>query len=107
MVAILSISNEVDEEIAQAYVGFITSVPHGTPFVRRHGQRSAHPAGAHRARHRAQNPHTQQFVVRQPRASVGTLMNCEPRDLSRRIVFRIMRREEDPFTSGTAMRWTD
>jgi hypothetical protein len=31
-------------------------VPHGTPSVRRHGQRSAHPVGAHRARHRAQSP---------------------------------------------------
>jgi hypothetical protein len=27
-------------------------------------------------------------------------MNCEPRDLSRRIVLRIVRREEDAFTSG-------
>jgi hypothetical protein len=34
-------------------------------------------------------------------------MNCEPRDLSRRIVPRIMRREEDAFNSGAAMRWTD
>ena len=51
-------SNEVDEEIAQAYVDIITSVPHGTPSVRRHGLRSAHSAGAHRARHRAQSAHT-------------------------------------------------
>ena len=31
-----------------------SSVPLGTPSVRRHGQRSAHPAVAHRARYRAQ-----------------------------------------------------
>ena len=36
----------VDEGIAQAYVDIITSVPHGTPSVRRHGLRSAHSAGA-------------------------------------------------------------
>jgi hypothetical protein len=32
--------------------------------------------------------------------------NCEPRDLSRRMIW-IMRREEHAFTSGAAMRWTD
>jgi hypothetical protein len=36
----------VDAGIAQAYVDIITSVPYGTPSVRRHGQRSAHSAGA-------------------------------------------------------------
>jgi hypothetical protein len=46
----------VDAGIAQAYLDIITSVPHGTPSVRRHGLRSAHPAGAQRARHRAQPP---------------------------------------------------
>lgn len=49
-------SKMVDAGIAQAYVDIITSVPHGTPSVRRHGLRSAHSAGAHRARHRAQPP---------------------------------------------------
>jgi hypothetical protein len=53
------------------------------------------------------NPHTAQFVVRQPRASVGTFMNCEPRDLSRRIVLRIMRRGEDAFTRGIPLPWSD
>jgi hypothetical protein len=49
-------SKRVDAGIAQAYVDIITSVPHGTPSVRPHGLRSAHSAGAHRARHRAQPP---------------------------------------------------
>ena len=49
-------SKMVDAGIAQAYVDIITSVPRGTPSVRRHGLRSAHSAGAHRARHRAQPP---------------------------------------------------
>jgi len=98
---------EVDPEITQAYVGNITSVPHGTPSVRRHGQRSAHPDGAHRARHRAQNLNTPQSVVRQPRASVGALMHCESRDLSRRIVLRIVRCEEEAFTSGISSPWSD
>ena len=58
VVSMMTDSNEVDARIAQAYVGVITSVPHGTPSVRRNGQRSAHPVGAHRARHRAQSsPH--------------------------------------------------
>ena len=48
--------NDLDEGIARAYVGFIASVPHGTSSVRLKGQRSAHPVGAHRARHRAQSP---------------------------------------------------
>jgi hypothetical protein len=50
----IDFSNEVDPRIVQAYVGIITSVPHGTPSARLQGQRSAHPAGAHRARYRAQ-----------------------------------------------------
>ena len=39
-------SKMVDAGIAQAYVDIITSVPHGTPSVRRHGLWSAHSAGA-------------------------------------------------------------
>lgn len=50
-------SKTVDAGIAQAYVDIITSVPHGTPSVRRHGLPSAHPASAHRARHRAHPKH--------------------------------------------------
>jgi hypothetical protein len=58
MVGNLSITRRrVDAGIAQAYVGVITSVPHGTASVRQHGQRSAHPASAHRARHRAHPTH--------------------------------------------------
>ncbi len=34
-------------------------------------------------------------------------MSCEPRDLSRRIVLRITRREGDAFTSGMAVPWSD
>ena len=49
-----SLEGGLTRESHGAYVGIITSVPHGTPSVRRHGQRSAHPASAHRARHRAQ-----------------------------------------------------
>ena len=68
MVGNLSITRRrVDAGIAQAYVGFITSVPHGTSSVRRYGQRSAQPASAHRARHRA-HPHTSQIDARRPRA---------------------------------------
>ena len=36
--------NDVDDDIAQAYVGLIPSVPHGTPPVRHNGLRSAHSA---------------------------------------------------------------
>ena len=57
----------VDAGIAQAYVGFITSVPHGTSSVRLKGQRSAHPVGAHRARHQAQSQ-TSQADARRPSA---------------------------------------
>jgi len=39
--------------------------------------------------------------------SVGAFINCESRDLSRRIVLRIMRREEDAFASGVALPWND
>jgi hypothetical protein len=45
--------NAVDDGIARAYVGFIHSVPHGTPPVRHNGIRSAHSADAPRARFRA------------------------------------------------------
>lgn len=38
---------------------------------------------------------------------VGTSMSCEPRDLSRRIILRIKRREGDAFTSGIAVPWSD
>lgn len=38
--------NAVDANGARAYVGLITSVPHGTPSVRLSGQRSAHSADA-------------------------------------------------------------
>ena len=34
--------NAVDDGIARAYVGLISSVPHGTPPVRHNGIRSAH-----------------------------------------------------------------
>jgi hypothetical protein len=51
--------NVVDAGVAQAYVGIITSVPHGTSSVRLKGRRSAHPVGAHRARHRAQSQTSQ------------------------------------------------
>jgi len=97
----------VDAGIAQAYVDVITSVPHGTSSVRRYGQRSAQTASAPRARHRAQILTHRSLKVRQPRAFVGTFMNCEPRDLSRRIVPRIMRRGENAFTSGVALPWND
>lgn len=46
-------SNGVDASITRAYVDFITSVPHGTPPVRRNGLRSAYSADALRARFRA------------------------------------------------------
>jgi hypothetical protein len=47
MVATLSIARVMlTRESPRAYVGLITLVPHGTPSVRRHGQRSAHSAGA-------------------------------------------------------------
>ncbi len=85
-------SNEVDAGVAQAYVGVIASVPHGTSSVRPKGQRSAHPVGAHRARHRAQ-PQTSQTDARRPRSgSSPRLLSCEPRYLSRRIILRITRR---------------
>ena len=42
--------NDVDDQVDRAYVGLITSVPHGTPPVRHNGIRSAHSADAPRAR---------------------------------------------------------
>lgn len=42
--------NAVDDGIARAYVGLISSVPHGTPPVRHNGIRSAYSADAPRAR---------------------------------------------------------
>ena len=55
-------SKMVDAGIAEAYVDIITSVPHGTPPVRPHGLRSAHSAGAQRARHRAQPPNNRRVM---------------------------------------------
>jgi hypothetical protein len=46
--------NHVDANLARAYGGLISSVPHGTPPVRHNGIRSAHSADAPRARFRAQ-----------------------------------------------------
>jgi hypothetical protein len=59
MLVIAHFENVVDAGVAQAYVGIITSVPHGTSSVRLKGRRSAHPVGAHRARHRAQSQTSQ------------------------------------------------
>ncbi len=74
-------SNGLDEGIVRAYLGVIASVPHGTPSVRLKGQRSAHPVGALRARHRAQSS-THRGPVHDDRGRlVGTPMSCEPRDL--------------------------
>ena len=39
---LMTVHNDVDANIRRAYVGFITSVPHGTPPVRRNGIWSAH-----------------------------------------------------------------
>ena len=80
-------------ESRRRIVGVITSVPHGTSSVRRHGQRSAHPVGAHRARHRAQPSQHRSPVARPTDAVSRRALSCEHRDLSRRIVLRIMRRE--------------
>lgn len=63
VVRVNGLSDGVDVRIAQEYVGVITSVPHGTSSVRPKGQRSAHPAGAHRARHRAHPPHFAAVVL--------------------------------------------
>jgi hypothetical protein len=70
MVCNLSITRRGLTRESQAYVDIITSVPHGTPSVRRHGQRSAHSASAHRARHRAQ-PQTSQTDARRLSRFVG------------------------------------
>jgi hypothetical protein len=59
-------SKMVDAGIAQAYVDIITSVPHGTPSVRRHGQRSAHSAGAP-GHGIERNPKRSQTDARRPR----------------------------------------
>ena len=39
--------------------------------------------------------------------SSARLVSCEPRCLSRRIILRIMRRDEAAFTSGIALPWYD
>jgi hypothetical protein len=91
----------------QAYVGVITSVPHGTPSVRPTGQRSAPPVGALIARHRAQSSPHRSPLRDFPGRLVGTPMSCELRDLLRRIVLRTRRRQGDAFTSSITVRWSD
>jgi hypothetical protein len=44
-------------------------VPHGTSSVRLKGQGRAHPADAHRARHRAHSPHFAAVVPARMRAA--------------------------------------
>jgi len=48
---------------------YFASVPHGTSSVRLKGQRRAHPADAHRARHRAHSPHFAAVVPARMRAA--------------------------------------
>lgn len=98
--------NVIDAGVAQAYVGFIASVPHCTPFVRPKDQRSAHPVGAHRARHRAQSQHRRLMHDNRERF-VGALLSCEPRYLSpaHHPQDRALRR--DAFTSGMVLPWFD
>jgi hypothetical protein len=67
MVGNLSITRRwLTRGIAQAYVDVITSVRHGTPSVRRHGQQSAHSAGAP-GHGIERNPKTSQTDARRPR----------------------------------------
>ena len=101
-----SLFEGLDEDIARAYFSIITSVPHGTPSVRPQGQRSAHPVVALRARHHAQSSRIA-ACARRTRRFVGTSMSCEPRDLSRRSILRITRRDGDAFTSGSTMPWSE
>jgi len=107
MVVSVPITRTILTKASRAYVGVIASVPHGTPSVRLKGQRSAHPVGALRARHRAQSSPHRSPVHDDRGRLIGTPMSCEPRDLSRRIILRIKRREGDAFTSGIASPWSD
>jgi hypothetical protein len=77
-----------------------SSVPLGTPSVRRHGQRSAHPAVAHRARYRAQLLNIAARCTTTDSGSSARRLSCEPRCLSRRIILRIVCREEAAFPAA-------
>ena len=80
-------------------------MPDGTSSVRRIGQRSAHPVGAHRAQHRAQSD-TSQSVARQPRAvsrRAHELRACE--EYCRREGYEILERfKEEGESAKTADR---
>jgi hypothetical protein len=106
VVSMMTTRTRLTRESRRRMLSVITSVPHGTPSVRRNGQRSAHPVGAHRARHRAQSSPHRSPLHDDRRRLVGT-MNCEPRDLSPRIILRITRCEGNAFTSGIARPWSD
>jgi hypothetical protein len=97
-------SKRVDAGIAQAYVGIITSVPHGTPSLRRHGLRSAHSAGA-QGHGIERNPQKSQSDARRPTLVRRRRSSCEPRCLSPRVILRITRCAEDAFTRGVASPW--
>jgi hypothetical protein len=81
--------NDVDEHVDRAYGGFITSVPHGTPPVRRNGIRSAHSADAPRAR--------LERILHDIAVQYSGLWRCR--------VLRTTRRHEAAFTSGTIKPW--
>ena len=94
--------NDVDADIAQAYVGLITSVPHGTPPVRHNGhpERAFRPT-AHRARHRAHPSQHRSLLQRSPRAVDRHTVELRTSMASRGVVvLRITRRDEAAFTSG-------
>jgi hypothetical protein len=92
MVLSVSITQGVDAQDAQAYVGIIASVPHGhsPPFAATaNGARIRSAPTGHGIERRPQH-----IAGRGPTivTVVGTPVSCQNRDLSRRIILRITRR---------------
>lgn len=107
VVSVLNSKTRLTRESHRRMLAFITSVPHGTPSVRRHGQRSARTASARRGTASSAIPNIADWRTTTESGSSVRFLNCESRYLSRRIILRIMRCAEDAFTSGVALPWLD
>ena len=101
----MTVHNDVDPNTMRAYVDLITSVPHGTPPVRHTGIRSAHSAGASRARFGAHPLQPSQPFAEQPRAVDLHTAGCELECLSRRRVFRTARQQGGSVRQAVIAPW--
>ena len=95
---LMTAHNDVDDDIAQAYVGLIPSVPHGTPPVRHNGIRSAHSADRPKGTAWSASLTTSQPVAGSPTTVDLHTVGREHHGFSRRRVLRITRRNEAAFT---------